>query len=144
MSRGTRKHGPVSVGGAATRKRAQAPAPTTDKEVLKQKQIKLILELLREGHFLRFACKAAGISHETWYRWQIKDPTLINKQEEAELVQVRTQLNKITHADDPKWAAWFMERKMPDWRAPQVQQIALQGDPKIVLTWPEDAPKKDE
>jgi hypothetical protein len=33
---------------------------------------------------------------------------------------------------------------MPDWRINQVQQVALQGEPKIVLTWPEEAPKKDE
>lgn len=126
------------------RKRSKPATPSTAKADLKQKQIRLILQLIREGHFVRFACKAAGISHETWYQWQAKDSELVTKQEEAELEQVRIQLNKITHADDPKWAAWFIERKMPDWRINQVQQVALQGEPKIVLTWPEEAPKKDE
>lgn len=132
---------------AAKRKTAKPSMTLTRtlaKEDLKQKRIKLILQLLREGHFVAFACKAAGIHRDTWYEWQAKDPELIAKQEEAELEQVRMQLNKITHSDDPRWAAWFIERKMPDWRINQVQQVALQGEPKIVLTWPEEAPKKDE
>lgn len=124
--------------------RKRAKSPTNAKADMKEKQIKLILQLLKEGHFVRFACKAAGISHETWYAWQAKNPELIAKQEEAELHQVRLQLDKITHADDPRWAAWFIERKMPDWRKPELQQITVQGDPTIKLSWPEEPPKKDE
>lgn len=118
--------------------------PSTVKADLKEKRIKLILQLIKEGHFVRFACKAAGIHRDTWYEWQAKDPELVAKQEEAELHQVRIQLNKITHADDPRWAAWFIERKMPDWRKPELQQITVQGEPTIKLSWPEEPPKKDE
>ena len=118
--------------------------PSTVRTDLKEKRIKLILQLIREGHFVRFACKAAGIHHDTWYEWQAKDPELVAKQEEAELHQVRIQLDKITHADDPRWAAWFIERKMPDWRKPELQQITVQGEPTIKLSWPEEPPKKDE
>ena len=110
----------------------------------KSEAVKKVLQLIEEGHFVRHACEGAGISHGIWYEWQKHDPDLVELQRKAEMASVAVQLRKIT--SDASWqsAAWFLERKFPEWRKPELQTLVHQGEQTITLVWPEEQKKKDE
>lgn len=122
-----------------------AAAPTAARKTRAEKQLdrqsqqkKQVLDLLRQGHFVRHACEATGIDHSTWYYWQKNDPDLVELQRRAEMEAALVQLRKIT--SDASWqsAAWYLERKFPEWRKPELQTVVHQGEQTIVLSWPED------
>lgn len=135
---------PASTLATAKPSLPKASAALNRQALNRQEAIKRVLELVEEGHFVRHACEGAGISHATWYNWVNEDPRLLDLQREAELASAAVQLRKIT--SDVSWqsAAWFLERKFPEWRKPELQTLIHQSEQTITLVWPEEQKKKDE
>lgn len=103
---------------------------------------KRIIDALRCGNTRRAAAKTAGIASSTMREWcrrgrQGEEPfsaflaSLKKAEAEAETAQVEIVLG-AARAGTWQAAAWWLERRRPQWRSPDVQlrsEIAKQGQP---------------
>jgi len=79
--------------------------------------IERICEALRAGNTRKASAHGAGISHETFYRW-IEDPDVRERVQKAEAEAEKRAVRIIQDAMPKTWqsAAWWLERRRPDWR----------------------------
>lgn len=58
----------------------------TDSEIQRQKRLDYLFHLIEDGSTVDSSCMAAGIARKTFYHWINKDPELMARYEEAQLV----------------------------------------------------------
>lgn len=78
------------------------------------------------------ACFYAGISHDTYHRWVKENPELSDKFERLRhkpILKARETINK--NLNDPKTAAWYLERKRKDEFSPRVETENIHKFEKI-------------
>ena len=75
----------------------------------------IVLNHVRAGLSVQTACKAAGLSRSTFYRWLRSDASLKQKLRQAEAVCESWHIQNITNHAEHDWraSAWFLERRYP-------------------------------
>lgn len=97
-----------------------------------------ICENLRRGNYITTACRASGITTNTYYRWKKRgekgeEPfkTFLERtdkaESEGELACMEVIYNSATEQGNWLSAAWILERKYPQ-RFGKREQMALQTD----------------
>lgn len=108
-----------------------------------------VVDAIGKGHTIRDACALAGIHHTQFYRWmergeQGRPGSAYRaffdavKAAEAELMGECLDILTTGMKDDPKWAAWMLERRRPaDYGKPEkVEHSGPDGGPLVVeLKW---------
>lgn len=101
------------------------------KDKLTPQKIEEILELIKQGNFASTAARACGVSASGWSQLCQRNPKVKEATEQAYSIAESNALRRIIEFDkDPKYLAWFLERRNPNhWGAVQKHQIdALQKE----------------
>jgi len=100
-----------------------------------------IITLLKLGNYRDHAYTAAGISHDTFYKWLKADPAFSEAVEKAEAEAISFHMAQIMKASrDGVWqaSAWYLERKYPDRFGRQDRRPEGADRQEIVIRWAED------
>ena len=76
-----------------------------------------LLDALRAGNTIQHACRYAGVSDESFARWQRRSVDFVEKLKKAEAdAIVRHVANIAKAAADGQWqaSAWWLERRYPE------------------------------
>ena len=95
------------------------------KDKLTQQKIDEILELIKQGNFASTAARACGVSASGWSQLCQRNPKVKELTEQAYSTAECNALRRIIEFDkDPKYLAWFLERRNPDhWGGVHKHQI---------------------
>jgi len=102
---------------------------------------KRIIDLLKLGNYRDHAYTAAGISHDTFYKWLKADPAFSEAVEKAEAEAIAFHMSQIIKASrEGTWqaSAWFLERKLPDRFGRQDRRPDGPDRQEIIIKWAED------
>lgn len=112
-----------------------------DGDTNKERVILCVLDSLADGASLTQACKAAGKSHTTFWRWENEDPRLKAARDIAEgrsyidaVRSLRAAMREVRH--DPRlWTAvmTFLERRHPD-EFGKIDRLSIQQDGPVSHT----------
>ena len=81
--------------------------------------VKKIVEALLAGNTREIAARYGGVASATFYTWLDQYPEFLENVLDAETRAVCRNVAIISRAAqrDPKWAAWWLERRCPrDWK----------------------------
>ena len=95
---------------------------------------KAILLSLSQGATISQACASAGVSRRAFYDWLQKDPRFAEQVEIAfgKLIAVaESAIFSAIQRGDWKAAAWWLERRVPEYRPPHLQ-------PQVSIKSPDD------
>jgi hypothetical protein len=97
----------------------------TNKDKLTSEKIEEILSLVRLGNFVSTAARACGVSASAWSHLCARNPKVKEATEQAYSIAESNALRRIIEFDkDPKYLAWFLERRNPDhWGGVHKHQI---------------------
>jgi hypothetical protein len=95
------------------------------KDKLTQEKIDEILQLIRQGNFASTAARACGVSASGWSQLCQRNAKVKELTEQAYSTAECNALRRIIEFDkDPKYLAWFLERRNPDhWGGVHKHQI---------------------
>lgn len=82
-----------------------------------QAKVDEVCSYIEEGVPLKWAYRAAGIGHTTFYEWQEKHPEFAEAVEEARARAIANRVGRINKAaKEGTWQAdaWYLERQDPD------------------------------
>ncbi|CUU34460.1 Homeodomain-like domain-containing protein [Armatimonadetes bacterium GXS] len=95
---------------------------------------KAILQSLSQGATISQACASAGVSRRAFYDWLKNDPRFAEAVEIAQGKLIALAEGVVLDAirrGDLKAAAWWLERRVPEYRPPHLQ-------PRLRINSPED------
>lgn len=95
------------------------------KDKLTPEKIEEIINLIRKGNFASTAARACGVSASGWSQLCQRNPKVKTAMEQAYSLAEADALKKIIEYEkDPKYLAWFLERRNPDhWGGVHKHQI---------------------
>ena len=106
-------------------RKGRLPILIVDGEEVTQKMLDAFRDIIAEGRSILIACRKAGFSHDTYYRYKhkIEHPETIQTKEEEAALQALiyafewgralwrdSRIGKIQAADDWRSDAWLLER----------------------------------
>lgn len=101
--------------------------------------VQILCDCVADGLPFKAACKAAGISQETFSKWRETHSELAGAIDEAREAARREVLRKIKAAGEKDWRAWeaWLKFAFPeDYRvkAENIQAVQVNASPGYVLT----------
>jgi len=95
------------------------------------------------GGTVSMACSFAEITRDAFYRFHDKNEEFRNRiallREKPLLKAIKTTVDSLS---DPKWATWYLERKMKNEFSLRSEVTGANGEPFILEIWGGDAEKK--
>jgi hypothetical protein len=78
--------------------------------------VRAIIKGLERGIPIKHCAAAAGITHDTYYRWLAKYPNFVKQTEAAHAAFIARNVELVYEASVNDWkaAGWLLERKCPD------------------------------
>jgi len=95
-----------------------------------KKRVEAIVERVRQGVFVKTACRVEGVSPQTFYRWMETRPYIREQIDAARAYAETTAIRNIrTAAERGDWRAdaWFLERAFRDKYGQQAVELKHSG-----------------
>jgi len=99
--------------------------------------VRKLIASIQAGNYIETACRYAGISHTTFYRWLEKGEKsrsgkfrdFVRQIEEALAISEQKMVLEINKAEDWRAKAWLLERRFPErWGRRDFVQMEHKGE----------------
>jgi transposase len=106
-----------------------------------------IIRYLEAGNTVETACRMVEVHKSQLYRWLKRGEearpgtTSRSFYDQVQAAEARAEVRAVTilqqgMRDDPKWAAWYLERRRPEsWGRRSTVEHAQAGPLAVALTW---------
>lgn len=109
------------------------------KTLMTDDRVAIFLDAVEKGADNKTAASAAGWSEKTLYRYLETNPDLEEKLEKAKAsIAMKAVQSIVENFDNWRVAAWFLERRCPEWRIANPKPVA---EPEEVETTSIEVPE---
>lgn len=109
-----------------------------------------LIRYIEGGNTIETACKMVGVHKTQFYRWvkrgeDAREGTTFRKfHDDVQAAEARAEVRAMTilqqgMRDDPKWAAWYLERRLPQQYGRRQYTEQQTGPILVQLKWHEGA-----